>query len=1091
MHLFRKLICILPGLISAISPGLLCAKDDDFAFAKSLANRGYFWIAEKELGKLAQSSDRNERILRYLVLAEVRKGQNKLPEMIECYNTFIEEAGKSSDPFIKKKKDEIQVKLYDVQEEALISYVNKIEGEFNKEKPDQDKLRTYRKEAKAIGAPILAFRRKTYKDLSEKMNKAGAVNDQNLEVELAKSNLFLARTLYYYSFAFKGGDEGQRRKLLKEARNKHLKNLMFNFGERVILVPFFNGMVLWELKKYKEAALSLHQCNAHSHFMVSRFDQIRKVAYTRAVEAYFKAKHYKACAEEAFSYLIDYPGEDDKKSYQGQVIRITLAKAVRYMTSADYREIQQKFNWKKEDKEEKAVELAQEIEAENSYKSAEAREFMRNSAKGWVRQIAEGVAQYHEKDYQKAVSALQKGLKDVPDDIPMEQKLTKIAQAWYYLGFSYYHLDMKLPSVIAFKEGTTRFMKLFEDNKERLNETQKRWYLENRKNWKTSAGLYYRDTRSSLAVEIFKEALITFAQGEGRGEEGEESAGRDIHLNLAIIMAKNEDYAQAVEELDKVDQGSASYSKALRLKGKFTWALFKKEGKNDLTVAEKAFGYFKKLGTLLRKEIASAEKEEKEELRNELAEADAFVIQMHYGMKQYEDIITGIESFWKNPPKSKDVAFSALRYQIYAVIQMKTADTDKGIGKRYAYHMKAYKLIEKISGFSDREYDEKKQKTLKGLGFSFFNLSRSLSSVSHKEKKEKALNVSGELLFEFIMNADESVDERILIAVADILYNRLKDYKRSEKVTERILAIFKTRIKGKFPPYDEETEKQLDEMKVRLFDREDARRTWELMSDRMHDGRREKDNAQISREMFKTIRKEAWGDEIGEKPYMYEDAYVRLSEAVMLELGYSERRREELAAQRDSEKAEESEKFWTDLISDYKDTVNRDPGDILSVQEFLDNAILANNYKDRLAQCYLKNGKHEEAYKLYKELDEYYMFEPVTKSRMADTLLKMARSTDNEDIRKEYAEKAKETYLWIKVHAPPQTLEGRKEHFDAAFKMAECWEVLGNPEAAKKYLEVLKKHGGVPFPNSEYREKLDSLIRDYGEKAAKKTGNEK
>jgi len=1086
-HRIQHITAAVLGLVFAVSPGLLRAKDDDFEFAKSLAEKGYDWLAEEELENLANSANKRERILSFLVKAEMYKRQNKLPEMIAHYKKFSEEAESSTDPEIRGVKRDIDNKLWDLRQGALRSLINDIEAEFHKKKPDQEKLRDLRKKAAEIGKDIVEYRRKVYKELDEKMGKTVDAG-QDFEVKWAQCKLFLARTLYYYSFAFKGSDESKRRTILEEAHKDFLNDLMFSYGETVILIPYFDGMVLWELKKHKEAAVSFKKCNGSDYFIGNeKFDPIRKVAYERTVRSFFMVKHYKSAAEEAFNYLLDFPSEKDKKSFQGQTVRITLAKAIWEMPPSSYKDIKDKFNWKKA-QQDKAVQIAEEIESESGYKAAEARELLRNWGGGFLRDIIEGVAQYHEKDYQKAVSVLQKGLKAVPESVSMDKKLTKVAQAWYYLGFSYYHLNMKLPAVIAFKEGTTRFMKLFKDNRNRLNETQKQWYLENRKNWKTMSGLYYRDNRSQLAVDIFKEALIAYSQDD----IADKKAGQftNVNVNLSIIMAKNNEYREALKELEKVGPESSSYMKALRLKGKFTWALFKNEDKKDTKLTKKAFGYFKELKGIIKKEANSAvEAEDKKYYHNELAETDAFLVQMRYGIKQYEKIVNGIETFWKNPPQNRELAFSTARYQIYSVIQMKPDESKKGIEKNFSYHMKACALMEKIRReFPDKEFQENINNTVKALGFSFFNLSRKLDSADLAEQKKEALNRSGGLLYDFIMGAGKDVDERYLIAVADILFKRLKDFKRSEEVTKRILEIFQDRIADTFPPYSPETEKQLEGMKESLFDREDARNRWGLLIDRMVD--RKKEGKQITREMFKNIRREAWPENIGEKPYMYEEAYVWLSEAVMLELGYPEEKRKELAKQRDSEKGEAAEAFWKKLIHDYKESLNKDPKYLIQIHTFLDNAIFANNYKDRLAECYFANKKYEKAYKLYSELDDYYIFEPVTKAKMGETLLCIARSSKDPEKVKEYAVKAKNIYLWIKLHAPAHIPEGQKEHFDAAFKIAECYKVMGDPESAKRSLVNVRDFGTVQYPDQKYEEKLKALIAEYDKLIKDKTGKQ-
>jgi len=1068
------------GILGCIGAVCLCqpfvaGKDDDFAFAKSLANKGYVWLAERELAKLEKSSDERERILRFVVAAEMYKRAGELKKMIDMYNKFLEASKTSADSQILAARREVEEKLWEKKQEALRRYINDIEEELHKDKPDEARLTKLRAAAQEIGKDLVDYRRRVFKDLDEKASKLNV--KEEVEIECAKSKLFLARSLYYYSFAFKGGDEVERRKILEEAHNL-LKELGFIY-ENVILIPYFDGLCLWELKRYKEAAVVFKKCNTRDYFLQKQaFYPIRKVAYQRTVQCYYKIREYRACAEEANNYLLDFPSEEDRRSYHGQVIRITLAKAISEMSAADYKELKEKCGWKK-DQHAKAVEIAEAVEAEGGYKRWEAREFLRKQGRGYLRDIIEGVAQYHAKNYREAISFLQKGLKEAPSDISLDKKLTKLAQAWYYLGFAYYHLGMKLPAVIAFKEGTTRFMGLYKKHKKHLSDTQKQWYLENKKNWKTVAGLYYKDTRSQLAVDIFKEALISYAQGEG----GEKEVGKhaNVYVNLAIILAQNEEYADALKELEQVGPDSPSYLKALRLKGKFTWALYRKEGKKDKELAKKAFAYFAKLRKLLTKEIAAVEdKEEKASLIDRRAEVDAFVVAMMYGSKEYREVAESIDSFWKTPPRDDELAFATGRYQVYAAIRLGVDQKTKS-EDALALHKKAYTLLDMLRERYGEKFKDKTLKTVKALGFSFYNLSRRFRAEKNSEGEKACLDYSGKLLYDFVMHAGEGVDERYLIAVADILYKRLKDYARSEEVTRRILEIIKKRVEGRFDPYDPETKRKLEEMRDKLFDRDEARDRWNLLVDRMYDGK-DKEGKQITRKQFKTFIREAWPEKIGEKPYMYEEGYVWLSEAVMLELGYPEEKRKKLAAQRDSDKAEDVEAFWKNLFDDYANTLRKDPTYLKQVYNYLDNAVLVNNYKERLADCYFHNGKYKEALALYRELDDYYIFEPSTKAKLGETFLAMARKTDDPKEKKELAEKARLVYLWIKKKSPKHTREGRIDHFKAVFKIAECYEVEGKLEAARHSLIMELKYGSVPYPSEEYERKLKNLIEEYGKK---------
>jgi hypothetical protein len=810
---------------------------------------------------------------------------------------------------------------------------------------------------------------------------------------------------------------------------------------------------------------------------------IRKVAYERTVRAYYDIKHKKTAAEEALNYLLDFPGEKDKTSYIGQTIRLYLAKAVYEMLPSDYEDIKTRVSDDKNQKKDNvSIKILEEIVAENGPRSWAAREELRKIGTGWFKYIVDGLAQYHEKDYKKAISSLQKGINDAPKDLPIEKQLTDLAQAWYYLGFSYFHRDMKLPSVICFKEGTTRFMKVYKDKRDTLPQAQKQWFLENRKNWKTIAGLYYRDTRSKLAIDIFKEALLAYAQVQG--EQGEEDVGRntDVHVNLAIIMAQNEEYKEALEELEKVGADSPSFAKSIRLKAKFYWAMYDAEKRKDKELVKKAFKLSNDFKSILKEQLAKAtdDVEEKKYLNNQLAEMDAFIISMFYFEKNYKEIIKGIDQFWKNPPADKEMAFRTGRYQIYACVLM---EVDESKYEQLKVKMDNLFMAKKLLNTLKAKYpghDEDIHKTVKTIGFSFFNISRKLGVLNKAEDEKKCLNESGEMLYEFIMNAGEAVDESYLIAVADILYKRLKDYARSEEVTRRILEIFKARVGDHYPPYDKATQDKLAAMAEKLFDRNEARDRWALMIDRMYDGKGKKSQEQLSRKDFKTIKREFWGEHIGEKPYMYEEAYKWLSEAVMYELGYTEKKKKELAAKRDSDDSRNSEAFWKDLFEDYNKTYHKDPKDLKELHAFLENTIFVNNYKERLGECYLHTEKFDKALNLFKELDDYYIFEPSTKRRVGSILIDMARKSDDDAKKKALAEEAKQIFLWIKVHAPADLEAGRIEHFEAVLRIAECYEVEGSLEAAIRTLKSEIDYGTYQFPRTgNYKEKMKKLIKEY------------
>ena len=123
-------------------------------------------------------------------------------------------------------------------------------------------------------------------------------------------------------------------------------------------------------------------------------------------------------------------------------------------------------------------------------------------------------------------------------------------------------------------------------------------------------------------------------------------------------------------------------------------------------------------------------------------------------------------------------------------------------------------------------------------------------------------------------------------------------------MTEKILSIFKGRLSNAYPPYDPATRKALDDMKAKLFDRVESRAAWEKLTDKMFDGKL-KDGKPADRTYFQTVKKEYWE----EQPYMYEEAYSFLSEAIMYELSLNKEEMAERVKLRDSDKGEEAEKF--------------------------------------------------------------------------------------------------------------------------------------------------------------------------------------
>ena len=64
-----RLPLILAVCISITVSGILSAKDDDFAYSRSLTENGYLWLAEKELQRLQKSPHAQDRMLSLYVLA--------------------------------------------------------------------------------------------------------------------------------------------------------------------------------------------------------------------------------------------------------------------------------------------------------------------------------------------------------------------------------------------------------------------------------------------------------------------------------------------------------------------------------------------------------------------------------------------------------------------------------------------------------------------------------------------------------------------------------------------------------------------------------------------------------------------------------------------------------------------------------------------------------------------------------------------------------------------------------------------------------------------------------------------------------------
>ncbi len=1059
----RIIYCVLIYVFFAI-PAF--SADDDIEFAQSLGEAGYNWLAEEELKKLEQSSDPIEKLRTLRVLSNFYNAQGDLVKRDRYLDEFIEKAKGVNNPQIQVELQQIMSQMWENKEETILSVINDLENLYSQDPPKTDVINKKRKDLEKVSGDLLKFREDTYKKLEAQEGEKAGDEDFQIKLDMAKYNL--ARALYLHSFAYKKSNEVKQKELLNKAINDYLSTLDFMYGSNVIVIPFYRANCLWELQQWGKAGEAYLKCIDFNPD--PRNETVRQQSYLRAVEAYYKTKQYKDVAQTAFGFQIEFPTE--KTSYKGQSVRYFLALALYNMTASDFKEVKEFLNLRNE-REDEANKIMNDIIAENGPRSWDASEALAKYGQGWQKHIQAGRISYINNDLDKAISSLQLGLKSAPKDMDPKERLKVLAQAWYFLGFSYYKKNMLLPAIICFKEGTTRFMEDYKKYSERISEEDKQWFNSNSKNWQTISGIYYKDNKTELSLNVFKEALLGVGQIEGQDEN---LSAMNINLVLAIILMRNDDYSGAIVELDKIDESSADYLTSLRLRAQAMWGQYKQEGEKSKELSDKAFSLY---GEFLKKAKArlkaSDDEEEKADLKKNMAKVNGMLVTMQFKIKEYQRIVDDIEAFWAAPPANKQIAASSILYQVYSIIKLpfkKDDPADTAAKKKYMLQGKD--LIERLK----RDYPDEKDKLLKclkALGFGFYNLSSRFGELKNEKEQQEALENSGILLHDFIMSAGDEVDEATLINVATIIYERLKDYKRSEEVTYRILQIFKERIAGQFDPYDPATKEELEKIKEEMFDRSESRTKWDQLIDRMYDN---KETA--TRERFKNTKKEFWKTEIKELPYNYESAYVDLSEAILLELGMSPEDIKEREKLRDSKDADVAEKFWTDLFKEFQNATDKDPAPFIKLNQFFENSIVVNNYKARLVECYKHNGKLDEAFPIAEDLDNYFINEPNTKWTLAGLYLERAKVSEGEE-RTKASDEAKNIYLWIKVHTPNDP-QGRKDHYEAVKKIAEIWDIKQMPESAARTLQDALKYDPVPFP-AGYEDEFKTLAAEYLKKA--------
>ncbi|MFH1708978.1 MAG: hypothetical protein ABIF71_13820 [Planctomycetota bacterium] len=1052
-------------LVLAASAG---AKHDDIQFAISLNDAGYTWMALQELERMEQDGTVNEKALSLLVRGRIFEKQGDLRRRDQSFEAFLKAAAGSNDLLVKAEAEKIQGRTWDNKEQTLVKLANDIDNLLGDAGKDTARIKQLQSDARRTGDEILRYRRGITKGFDARQVKDGQLTEPE-QVESDRAEFALAQTLYYFSFAFKGDDEKTRKELLKEAKDS-LSTLAFLYEGQVILISFFAGMVGWETEDYNDAGLQFQKCIDFEASPENR--DVRRESYFRGTEAYYKIKRYKDCAETAFYYVarakVEFTGAGDRTDMRSQTIRLNLAQSLYFMEPADYEGIKTLFNFAGT-REEEAIKIVIQIEAENGPRSKDARQRLAEWARGPVKYIAEGVEAFLRKEYDKAITALQKGLKEMPARLTVEERMSVVAKAWYYLGFAYYHQGMRLPAIICFKEGTTRFMQDFRERGERLSTEQKQWFLHNRDNWRSVASMYYRDTRSDLALDVFKEALIAYGQiSTGEEEEG----GKNMNFLLGVILEQNEEYAEASIEFQKVPKTDPDYLRTRLHIAQCQWQKFIKDGEKDKRLADEAFKVFDEVEKAFKDQLAAAtDAADKVEIELQLANLYGRKIPMLYKVEKYQQIIDDIDRFWQQPPKSKVTRALALRYQIMAPIKIGTGDDDAGLNRKVAHLLKGRALLETLK--QEAPEDEYIVKLMKNLGYTFFNYAvKGRGQEATAAAATQAMDAAGALLFDFVENAKD-VEDAVLRDAADILYDRVQDYVRSEKVTQKLLARYAPLVDGKYPPNDEATLKALDEIKVKMFDRAETRAVWEKFVDRMYDGKG-KDGTLHDYVYFSGIKQEYWE----EKPCNYEYALVQFSEAVMAELGLGPDARAKRAALRDSAKSDDERGFWTDLFKEFKTATNKDPQPLVDMVTFLKNRITVNNFKERLAKCCRNNNKPQEALAILEELDRYYIFLPDPKWALADVYLDLAKATGNADEKTSQAMKAKDLCVWIETYAPP-TDEGMLDYWKAVMAGADVWGFLEKYKFAVDKLEQAVKYGRFEFPNEEIKKRFYALLEKY------------
>jgi len=1049
---------------------ILQAKDDDREYLSSIAEQGYEWLAKKEIRRLRASSDEQDRILALYLAAVQYEREGNREKAAEYFDTFIDRSEKCADQAIRAKRKEVLARTGVRNEADLIQYADAIGRLLLAKDPDMKELKKVQHAMRKKGKKIVDDRRETYERL-RKENEGKLDPPSDALIKEAQSRLALARSLYYYSFGFKRTEESRRRELLKEALVQHLNDLDFMHGDTVISIPFFSGQCLWELGQYKKAVEMFRHCN-RDIFLKPQFDLIRKPAYARITEGYFRTGNYSECVRQAASYLIDFPAKEDKESGIGQTVRLYMAQSLCEMEHEKYAELRDTIGMP-QDRHSLARKMLIGIDTENGPCSEEARVFFSEKYGGWIGSILKGIRSCREKDYRKSVSLITRGLKQAVSErnISEHQRLAQEARARYFLGLSYYRMDMLLPAAVSFRGGALTCKKIYTEKNGGIGPEEKRWFLENIKSWQTAAGKYYKRTHSRLALEKYRKALAFYrdirrSEGMPAGEE------ENINIMFAKILAQDSRYGEACTELDAIPCDSSVYPESLRLKGKYTWNLYIEQGKKDPELCKEALEYLNASRGLLLK--AGPGKEE--DIQRRIGDIDALVVLINYTQKEYSRLIQGIDDFWKNPPLNRKTRLAAGRYQISActLAEADMADRKSAAG-RLRNLAKGCALLERVQGeYRENRYAEDINGLRGKLGSAYVNILRRRGILSEEEKKmcrEKA----GELLHGFAVNASGPDAAQHVIAVSDILFEEIGNYKLAEDITAKAVFLLTEKTKGRYPPYDKSTKEKLERSRDRFFDRHEARGRWDRFVDRMYDGK-DANGEKLSRKAFLAAARDRWP----EKPYLYEKAYIWMSEALMFELGYAEEKRAELAAGRDSDRREEIDAFWEHLFSSYRERLLKDPGLCREIRGFLEDMMEKHRYQERLADCYFRNGKYRKALKVYSKLDEYYLHDIGIKSKTGRTYLNMARAEKDPAAQKKYADRARQEFIWIKQNSPVHAKEGRIEYYRAVFSIADCYAVTDRA-AARRYLIEVDAHSPVTYPDRTYREKLLKQAEEFSD----------